>query len=228
MAARASGLGWSSQVGRSRARGLDIATVEPIMAELTVPDIPITDHLALDPQTTALVIVDMQNDFVGDGGALQVPDAQSTVPVLADLLRRFRVAGARVVFTQDTHQQEDPEFAIWPPHAIEGTWGHAIVDDLHPLPGDTVLPKPRYDAFYGTPLDHLLRQWGVTTLVIGGTVANICVHYTAASAALRWYDVVIPRDAVSALDPFDLAASLRQTTALFNGRVTDAAGIALG
>ena len=83
----------------------------------------------------------------------------------------------------------------------------------------------RYDAFYGTPLDHLLRLWGIDTLVICGTVANICVHYTAASAALRWYDVVIPRDAVSALDPFDLESSLRQTVFLFAGRVTTAAGV---
>jgi nicotinamidase-related amidase len=90
-----------------------------------------------------------------------------------------------------------------------------------------VLRKPRYDAFYGTPLDHLLRMWGVTTLVICGTVANICVHYTAASAALRWYDVVIPRDAVSALEPFDLAASLRQTAGLFAGLVTTADGVQL-
>ena len=59
-----------------------------------------------------------------------------------------------------------------------------------------MLRKVRYDAFYGTPLDHLLRLWGIDTLVICGTVANICVHYTAASAALRWYDVVIPRDGV--------------------------------
>ena len=60
---------------------------------------------------------------------------------------------------------------------------------------------------------------------ISGTVANICVHYTAASAALRWYDVVIPRDAISALDPFDLEWSLRQTDFLFAGRVTTAAAI---
>jgi nicotinamidase-related amidase len=195
--------------------------------QLTVPDIPRSDSVALDPATTALVVVDMQHDFVSDGGALQVPDAQATVPVIADLIRRFRAAGARVVFTQDTHRDGDPEFAIWPPHAIEGTHGHAIVDELHPLPDDTVIRKPRYDAFYATALDHLLRQWGVETLVICGTVANICVHYTASSAALRWYGVVIPADAVSALDPFDLAASLRQTTSLLAGRVTTAAGVTL-
>jgi nicotinamidase-related amidase len=194
---------------------------------IAVPEIALTERVVLDPATTALVVVDMQNDFVSAGGALQVPDAAATVPVIAGLVRRFRAAGGRLVFTQDTHRAGDPEFAIWPVHAVEGSLGWEIVEPLAPLPDDTVLTKPRYDAFYGTPLDHLLRQWGVTTLVICGTVANICVHYTAASAALRWYDVVIPRDAVSALDPFDLASSLRQTTALLAGRVTTAGGVEL-
>ena len=156
-----------------------------------------------------------------------MPDAAATVPLIAGLLEQARAAGARVVFSQDTHRDGDPEFAIWPVHALEGGWGWQIVDALQPLPEDTVLRKPRYDAFHGTPLDHLLRQWGVRTLVICGTVANICVHYTAASAALRWYDVVIPRDAVSALEPFDMAASLRQATGLFAGRVTTAGGVVL-
>jgi nicotinamidase-related amidase len=194
---------------------------------ITVPDLPVHDRVVLDPTTTALVVVDMQNDFVSDGGSLLVPDAAATVPVIAGLLERARQAAVPVVFTQDTHRDGDPEFAIWPVHALEGSLGWEIVEGLQPRPEDTVLRKPRYDAFYGTPLDHLLRQWGVTTLVICGTVANICVHYTAASAALRWYDVVIPQDAVSALEPFDLAASLRQTAGLFAGRVTTAGGVEL-
>src|SRR3954451_18729446 len=119
---------------------------------LTVPEIPETARVELDPATTALVVVDMQRDFVSDGGTLQVPDAAGTVPVIAGLLERARTAGARVVFSQDTHGEQDPEFAIWPAHAIEGTWGWEIVDELAPLPGETVLRKPRYDAFYGTPL----------------------------------------------------------------------------
>jgi nicotinamidase-related amidase len=66
----------------------------------------------------------------------------------------------------------------------------------------------------------VLHLWRVDTLVFCGTVANICVHYTAASAALRWYDVIIPVDAVSALGPFDLESSLRRTIFLFAGKVT--------
>ena len=194
---------------------------------LPVPDIPTHDRVDLDPATTALVVVDMQNDFVTEGGTLVVPDAAATVPAIATLLARARAAGMPVVFTQDTHRDGDPEFAIWPAHALEGSWGWEIVGGLAPRAEETVLRKPRYDGFYGTPLDHLLRLWGVQTLVICGTVANICVHYTAASAALRWYDVVIPRDAVSALDPFDLAASLRQTAFLFAGRVTTVDGLAV-
>ena len=194
---------------------------------LPVPEIPFHDRVELDPATTALIVVDMQHDFVSDGGSLVVPDAAGTVPAIGHLLELARGAGMPIVYSQDTHRDGDPEFAIWPAHTREGTWGWEIVDELAPQDGDTVLRKPRYDAFYGTPLDHLLRQWGVRTVVICGTVANICVHYTAASAAIRWYDVVIPRDAVSALDPFDLAASLRQTASLFAGKVTSVDGLAL-
>lgn len=190
-----------------------------------VPEYEVLEQVAVDPARTALIIVDMQNDFVADEGNLQVPDAADTIPVIADLLARARGAGVRVVFTQDTHREGDPEWRIWPDHAREGSWGWEIVDALAPRADETVIRKLRYDAFYGTPLDHLLRVWGVTTVVICGTVANICVHYTAASAALRWYDVVIPRDAISALDRFDLEFSLRQTAFLFAGQVTTAAGI---
>jgi nicotinamidase-related amidase len=199
-----------------------------VSARVDIPEYAVHDQVAIDPARTALVVVDMQNDFVADAGSLRVPDAAATVPVIADLVARARTAGLRVVFTQDTHRPGDPEWQIWPPHTREGSWGWQIVDALAPRDEDTIIRKLRYDAFYGTPLDHLLRLWGVTTLVICGTVANICVHYTAASAALRWYDVIIPRDAVSALEPFDLESSLRQTAFLFAGRVTTAAGVRLG
>ncbi|HYZ79674.1 MAG TPA: isochorismatase family cysteine hydrolase [Solirubrobacteraceae bacterium] len=195
------------------------------MTTVQVPDYATHEEVRVDPTRTALIVMDMQNDFVADGGSLRVPDAQSTIPAITTLLDLARAYGMPVVFTQDTHREGDPEWRIWPEHAHEGTWGWQIVDALAPRGDETVIRKVRYDGFYGTPLDHLLRRWGVSTLVICGTVANICVQYTAASAAMRWYDVVIPRDAVSALEPFDLEASLRQTAFLFAGRITTAAGV---
>jgi nicotinamidase-related amidase len=192
---------------------------------IDVPEYERHAQVRVDPARTALVVIDMQNDFVSPGGNLLVPDAEATIPAIHGLVELARANRMRVVYSQDTHRDGDPEWKIWPEHAREGSWGWEIVDALAPAEDETVIRKVRYDAFYGTPLDHLLRLWGVDTLVICGTVANICVHYTAASAALRWYDVVIPSDAVSALEPFDLESSLHQTAFLFAGRVTTAAGV---
>ena len=193
-----------------------------------VPEYETHGEVRVDPAKTALIVVDMQNDFVKEGGALLVPDAEATIPKIKSLLERARESGMRVVYSQDTHGEGDPEWEIWPAHVHEGSWGWEIVDELKPREDELVVRKVRYDAFYGTHLDHFLRIWGVDTLIICGTVANICVHYTAASAALRWFDVVIPRDATSALDPFDLEASLRQTSFLFAGRITHSEVIRVG
>jgi nicotinamidase-related amidase len=195
------------------------------MRSIEVPEYEIHDEVRVDPAKTALVVVDMQNDFVKEGGTLVVPDAEATLPKLQDLLDLARRSGMKVIFTQDTHAEGDPEWEIWPEHVREGSWGWEIVGELTPREDELVIRKVRYDAFYGTHLDHYLRVWGVDTLVICGTVANICVHYTAASAALRWFEVVVPRDATSALDPFDLEASLRQTSFLFAGKITESKSI---
>jgi nicotinamidase-related amidase len=190
-----------------------------------VPRYAVQDEVRLDPARTALIVVDMQNDFVKQGGGLLVPDAEATIPAIERLLDLARASRMHVVYSQDTHRRGDPEWEIWPEHCREGSWGWEIVTELAPRGDETVLRKLRHDAFYDTPLDHLLRLWGVDTLVICGTVANIGVLYTASSAALRWYAVVIPCDAISALEPFDLEASLRQTAFVFAGQVTTADGV---
>lgn len=190
-----------------------------------VPEYELHDQVGVDSAHSALIVIDMQNDFVSEGGTLRVPDAEATVPRIRGLIERAREHGVRVVFSQDTHVDGDPEWEIWPEHARLGSWGWEVVSALAPTAGDTVIRKVRYDAFYATHLDHLLRLWDINTVVICGTVANICVHYTAASAALRWYRVIIPRDATSALDPFDLESSLRQSAFLFAGRITTAQGV---
>ncbi|HEY8498535.1 MAG TPA: isochorismatase family cysteine hydrolase [Limnochordales bacterium] len=191
-----------------------------------VPEPPaLADRVAVDPDRTALIVVDMQNDFCRPEGRLFVPGAPDTIPAIQRLLATARQHHMPVFFTQDWHGPGDPEFAIWGEHALAGSWGAQIVDELAPLPTERIIQKVRYDAFYGTSLDHELRLAGADTLIICGTVANICVHYTAASAALRWYKVVMPVDAISALTPFDMEAALRQVAFLFKGLLTRADAI---
>ena len=190
-----------------------------------VPEYEIHEEVRVDPAKSALIVVDMQNDFVKEGGSLVVPDAEGTIPAIRALLDLARQSGMQVVFTQDTHTEGDPEWGLWRQHVREGSWEWQIVDELAPREDELVIRKVRYDAFYGTHLDHFLRIWDVDTLVLCGTVANICVHYTAASAALRWFRVIIPKDATSALDPFDLESSLRQTSFLFAGTITQSKSI---
>ncbi len=184
-----------------------------------VPGYEVVDRVELPASRTAVIVVDMQNDFVKEGGKLRVPTAEATIGPIRRLLEEARAAGVRVFYTQDTHYDGDPEFEIWGEHVKYGTWGWEIVDELKPQPGDIVVQKTRYDGFYGTPLDDLLKVYGIEYVVIVGTVANICVLHTAASAALRWYKVVVPVDGISALTEFDMHATLRQISWLYKGTV---------
>ena len=192
---------------------------------LEVPEIPVVEKVELPANNTVLIVVDMQNDFVKQGGKLVVPTAESTIGAIRKLLDKARDANVRIVYTMDTHKRGDPEYEIWGEHVEEGTWGWQIVDELKPHPDDLVIRKTRYDAFYGTPLDEYLRLWGIENVVVTGTVANICVLHTAGSAALRFYKVVVPMDAISALNEFDMKAALRQVSFLYQGKVTTSDGI---
>jgi nicotinamidase-related amidase len=192
-----------------------------------VPEYEVRDSVRVDPGRTTLIVGDMQNDFVKGGGTLVVPTAEDTLPAIRGLLDRARESGMKVVFVQDTHREGDPEWGIWGEHCREGSWGWQVVDELAPREDEVTIRKPRYDAFYGTQLEHQLRLWGVDTLIICGTVANICVHYTASSAAMRWFKVLVPKDCISSFNNFDMEASLSQTASLL-GAVTGSADIEIG
>jgi len=185
-----------------------------------VPDIPFKEKVILPAKKTALIVVDMQNDFIKSGGSLVVPAASETVPRIQGLIERARLSGGYIAFTQDTGFENDPEWKIWPEHCRVNTWGWEIIPELKPLPEDLICQKNRYDGFYGTWLDHFLSHvWKVEHLVIVGTVSNICVLHTAASAGIRWFHIVIPADCISALNEFDQALTLRQVSSLYNGEV---------
>ncbi|HXG42854.1 MAG TPA: isochorismatase family cysteine hydrolase [Dehalococcoidia bacterium] len=192
------------------------------MAErvVEVPEYEVAERVQVDPRRTALVIVDMQNDFVKEGGKLVVPSAKLTVPPLRHLLEVARQSGMTVAYTQDSHLPGDPEFELFGEHCLVGTAGWEVIEELSPQAGELVYQKRRYDGFYGTSLEHDLRVRGIDTLIIGGTVANICVLHTAGSAALRWFKVIVPRDAISALTEFDLELALRQVHFLYRGTIT--------
>ncbi|BDC18031.1 isochorismatase family cysteine hydrolase [Acidianus sp. HS-5] len=192
-----------------------------------VPKIPEEKEIELNPHDTALLIVDMQNDFLRKDGKLPVPTAEGTIQPIKDLIRKARDSSTLVIYTQDWHMKDDPEFKIWGEHALAGTWGAEIVDELKPEKDDFLIKKYRYDAFFETPLDYILRVKGIKNLVITGTVANICVLHTAGSAALRWYNVIMPKDGVSAITDFDYYATLRQVDFLYKGKITTSTGIKL-
>ncbi|MCS7244817.1 MAG: cysteine hydrolase [candidate division WOR-3 bacterium] len=182
--------------------------------------IELSENVSLDAGSSAIIVVDMQNDFCDEKGSLFVIESRKTIEPISKLLEKARKKNVKIFYTQDTHQEDDLEFNIWPKHAIEGSWGWEIIPELKPRAEDIIIRKLRYDAFYGTNLEHYLRIYNIKNLVIVGTVANICVLHTAGSAALRWFNVIVPIDCISAINEFDYNIALRQVNFLYKGILT--------
>ena len=149
----------------------------------------------------ALLVVDMIEDFVHEGGALYCgPSMARIVPVIQREIARARDVAEPVVYLTDNHLPDDAEFQVFPPHAIAGTKGAEIVPELAPRDDDRVIPKRRYSGFFGTDLDITLRERGVDTLRLVGDCTNICVLYTAADARNLGYAVEVLEDGVTSFD----------------------------
>ena len=161
-------------------------------------------------EKSALLIVDMVHDFVDPEGTLYVPAARGIIGNIRELAAQAREAGVPVIYVNDSHEPDDSEFEKWPPHSITGSAGSRIIPELEPRPGDHILGKKRYSAFFQTELDELLKRLGVNHLVITGTVTNFCVFATALDAAMRGYDITVPRDGVAALSDEDQEVALKQ------------------
>jgi nicotinamidase/pyrazinamidase len=171
-----------------------------------------------DPRT-ALVVVDLQNDFADPAGSLSVAGGDAVVPVVNDAVREALDAGALVVATQDWHPESTPHFekdgGIWPVHCVRGTWGA----ELHPeftVPPDA--PRVRKgangeDGYSGftmrdpssgdempTELDALLRGRGIERVVVCGLATDYCVKATALDAVRLGYEVELLADAVAAVN----------------------------
>ena len=176
--------------------------------------------LAPEPGRTALVVVDMQRGFLDPGETMEVPPAREIVPVIQRLLDVFRAKRLPVVFTEFVYSQSvpvlvgslHPEHRPAPPGAprgfgrpssscLEGTASAETVPDLAPRPDEMVVRKRGYDAFSGTLLDGALRARNVTSLVVTGTMTDICVLATVTAALHRQYRVTLVEDGVATLWP---------------------------
>jgi nicotinamidase-related amidase len=165
------------------------------------------------PEKTAMIVVDMQNDFVQEGAPIEIPRARAMVPRLNRLLDVCRAHQIPVIYIHhvirggdiDAGRLADHHEAIRNNQAIiAGTPNVEIYDELKPHPGDLVVAKPRYSAFYGTDLEAILRSKGIDTLIISGTVTNVCCESTTRDAFSRDYKVIFLSDGNAAGDLPDL------------------------
>jgi nicotinamidase-related amidase len=157
----------------------------------------------MDAGGKALLVIDMLDDFLREGAPLEIAAARAIVPAVRRRIAAARKKGELVVYVCDAHKRSDPEFARmgWPPHAIEGTPGSAVVSALSPEPGDVVVEKRSYSGFWRTGLDAVLKRHGIQALELCGCATNICVLHTAADAAMRGYALSVDSARVAGLDP---------------------------
>lgn len=149
---------------------------------------------------TALVILDMLNDFVD--GRLANSAAAPIISPIADLAAKARrERDWVVVYANDAHQPNDLEFKVFGEHAVAGSEGAAVVPGLAPEEGDIIVPKRFYSAFTQTDLDATLRVHGVDRVVLTGQHTNCCCRHTAYDAYLRGLDVHVAADATCVFEP---------------------------
>lgn len=165
----------------------------------------------IDPSHTAMVVVDVQNDFCHeDGGLAQAGNdmslVQAMVPELAATIIAARDSGVPVIFLRivqspetNSDSWEALESEDGPRLVVEGSWGAEYYGPIGPIEGDHEIIKRRHSGFVATPLDLLLRSMNVKTVVFGGVASNVCVEATARDAADYDYHVVFLRDGSAAV-----------------------------
>lgn len=166
---------------------------------------------------TALIVVDVQNDFADPAGSLSVSRAAHILPRINDEIADARAAGSPVIYTQDWHPPSTPHFqkdgGIWPVHCVAGTWGAELHPDLV-VDGDVVrkgengedgysgftMRDPLTGAIVPTPLEGMLRARDVTRVVICGLATDYCVNATALDARRLGFETVVLTRAVAAVN----------------------------
>jgi ureidoacrylate peracid hydrolase len=200
--------------------------------------------LALRPASTAMLVIDMQRGFVDAGEAMEVPAARESVPRIRELVELFRAKGRPVVFTEFVYSEAAPLLvgALHPEHrraspgaprgfgrpsssCHEDDPSVMTVPALAPRADELVVRKRWYDAFAGTPLAAALRARGIDTLVVTGTMTDICVLATVVGAFNHEFRITVVEDAVSTLWPEIQRATLDIVGRAY-GRVTSTKEVA--
>jgi nicotinamidase-related amidase len=167
----------------------------------------------ITPRNTALLVIDMERDFVCEGAVLETPGARALIPTINRLAGWARQRGMPVIWTYEEHRPDRSDYGIEleydPVHCLEGGEGVELAPGLEVAATDLHLhAKRRYDCFHGTELDLLLRCHHVENLVLCGVTTHQCVMSTAFSARHRDYRVLLARDACAAVSPAYHAAAL--------------------
>jgi nicotinamidase/pyrazinamidase len=168
----------------------------------------------------ALLVIDMLNDFVEKGGALDCGDrAREIVPFVHRKIEEFRREKQLVVFVCDSHRPDDPEFQLFPRHSIKGSEGARIIAALPIGQKDIIIEKTRYSAFTNTVLEKTLRKHRVDRVHIVGVCTSICVMDTVGDLRDRDYPVIVYQDGVADFDPEAHRFSLRRMEKIYGAEI---------
>ena len=195
----------------------------------------------MDPRTTAVVLIEFQNDFTSEGGALHgaVADSMASMNMLhnaKEVVAAAREAGATIIHAPISFANGYKEITGSPYGILKGVvdsnafvkgeWGSAIVDDLAPAEGDIVVEGKRgLDTFASTNLDFILRSKGIHTVALGGFLTNCCVESTMRSAYERGYEVVTLSDCVAATSAEEHTNAIQYDYPMFSKPMTGKAFI---
>lgn len=164
---------------------------------------------SVDARHTAVLLVDLVNDYVDPGGAMPAADCAPVVEANRRLAAAARAAGAQNVWIRPGHlDTSDGLFRKRIPHALEGTWGAELHGGLGVEPGERVVKKRRYSAFFQTDLDLWLREHDIERVIVTGVALNICVRSTVHDAFFLGYQAWVPRDACRATGVREEASTL--------------------
>ena len=181
----------------------------------------------VDPRRTALLVIDMQNAFVAEGAAFETPPARAMIPLLEELITFAREHSMPVIWTQSDHRPPIGGLMLkkFPPIAQGTLWRSDPSFQMYPKmmqpregPSEYSIVKHKYDSFFETELDAILRYHKIETIIITGTATNVCCESTARSAFMRDYQVAFPSDTNATFDEAMHQATLKNID-LFFGRV---------